>query len=58
LVDEESVGIACMKYRAATGNGWSFAPLKELREAWRRRYGPTKWDNPEAKEWSLPPWKL
>ena len=52
LVDEESVGIPCTKYRASMGNGWSFAPLPELREAWSRRYGPMKWDNPEAKDWS------
>jgi len=50
LVDEGSVGIPCIKYRAAIGNGWSFAPLAELREAWSRRYGPMKWDNP-ATEW-------
>jgi hypothetical protein len=50
LVDEESVGVACTKYRAAIGNGWSFAPLDELRGAWARRYGPMKWDNP-ATEW-------
>ena len=52
LTDEESIGIPCTKYRASSGNGWSFAPLIELREAWCRRYGPMKWDNPEAKEWS------
>src|SRR6476659_2730363 len=54
LLDDakESVGIPCTKYRASIGNGWSFAPLSELREAWCRRYGPTKWDNPEAKEWT------
>jgi hypothetical protein len=52
LVDEDSVGTPCTKYRASNGNGWSFAPLGELREAWSRRYGPMKWDNPEAKEWS------
>jgi len=53
LVDEETIGVACTKYRASIGNGWSFAPLLELREAWCRRYGPMKWDNAEAKEWSL-----
>jgi hypothetical protein len=52
LIDEETVGIACTKYRARFGNGWTFAPLGELREAWSRRYGRIKWDNPEAKEWS------
>ena len=53
LVDEESVGVACIKYRAAIGNGWSFAPLAELREAWCRRYGPTKWDSPAQKDWGV-----
>jgi hypothetical protein len=52
LVDEEMIGIPCTKWRAGNGNGWSFAPLIELREAWARRYGPVKWDNPEATEWS------
>ena len=52
LVDEDSIGILCTKYRAAIGNGWSFAPLIELRGAWSRRYGPVKWDNLEAEEWS------
>src|SRR5262249_28550411 len=50
LVDEENIGIACTKFRTNFGNGWSFPPLLEAREAWARRYGPTKWDNPEAKE--------
>ena len=49
LTDQE---IGCTKYRAAIGNGWSFPPLADLREAWSRRYGPVKWDNSEAKEWS------
>jgi hypothetical protein len=52
LTDLETIGVACTKYRASIGNGWSFPPLGELREAWSRRYGPVKWDNPEAKEWS------
>jgi len=52
LIDEENIGIPCSKFRANSGNGWSFAPLLELREAWCCRYGPMKWDNPEAKEWS------
>ena len=51
LIDEESIGIACTKYRAAIGNGWTFAPLTEAREAWERRYGPVKWDNAEARDW-------
>jgi hypothetical protein len=51
-VDEESIGVACTKYRSNIGNGWAFPPLDECRAAWARRYGPVKWDNPEAKEWS------
>ena len=51
LMDEESIGIVCTKYRAAIGNGWSFPLLTEAREAWCRRYGPTKWDNPDATDW-------
>src|SRR5262249_56591029 len=52
LVDEESIGIACTKFRSSTGNGWTFPPLAECREAWCRRYGPVKWDNGEAEEWT------
>jgi len=51
LMDEESIGIVCTKYRAAIGNGWSFPTLAECREAWCRRYGPTNWDAPDAIEW-------
>jgi hypothetical protein len=43
LTHEEGIGIPCTKYRTASSNGWSFAPLGELREAWCRRYGPSKW---------------
>jgi hypothetical protein len=53
LVDSEAIGITCTKYRTALGNGWSFPPLAECREAWSRRYGPAGWDNPEA-EWKPP----
>jgi hypothetical protein len=52
LVDE--VDIPCTKFRAASGNGWSFAPLDELRGAWTRRWGPVKWDNPST-EWCKKP---
>jgi hypothetical protein len=52
LLDEEALGVICTKYRAAIGNGWSFPLLNEAREAWSRRYGPTKWDTPDVKEWS------
>ena len=51
LMDEEALGVTCTKYRAAIGNGWSFPPLDEAREAWCGRYGPMKWDNPDAKAW-------
>jgi hypothetical protein len=50
LVDEETLGIVCTKYRTAVCNGWSFPPLAECREAWERRYGPVKWDSAD-KEW-------
>jgi Family of unknown function (DUF5906) len=53
LVDEESIGIACTKYRTNIGNGWTFPPLAEAREAWCRRYGPLKWDSP-VEDWSFP----
>ena len=49
LVDEDSLGISCTKYRAAIGNGWSFPPLSETR-AWERLYGRVKWDSPEVLE--------
>ena len=42
LTNEESIGIPCDKFRTSSANGWSFAPLLELRDAWSRRYGPTK----------------
>src|SRR5262249_16863015 len=48
LLDEESIGITCTKYRSSAFNGWSFPPLAECRSAWERRYGPTSWDNPEV----------
>jgi len=53
LVDEESLGITCTKYRASIGNGWSFPPLKECRQAWSSRYGSSGWD--ETEEWKPPP---
>lgn len=53
LMDEESIGIVCTKYRASIGNGWSFPPLPECREAWCRRYGPVKWDTDSA-DWAKP----
>jgi len=46
--------IPCTKYRAARSNGWSLAPLDELRAAWIRRWGPVEWDNPET-EWGKRP---
>jgi Family of unknown function (DUF5906) len=52
LLDEESIGTTCTKYRASIGNGWTFPPLAEAREAWSRRYGPVKWDTPDLVDWS------
>ena len=54
LTDEETIGVPCTKYRASWGNGWSFAPLSDLRKAWAKRYGTIKWDTP-ANEWSKKP---
>jgi hypothetical protein len=51
LIDEESVGVPCEKFRSAIGNGWTFPPLAEAREAWERRYGPVAWDFADAKHW-------
>jgi hypothetical protein len=55
LIDEESIGTTCTKYRANIGNGWTFPPLTEAREAWSRRYGPVKWDNAEVLDWGKKP---
>ena len=51
LLDEESIGIVCTKYRSSNNNGWSFPPLSEARAAWSQRYGSVKWDNPDAEDW-------
>jgi hypothetical protein len=60
LIDEESIGVACTKYRASFGNGWTFPPLAEAREAWARRYGPVQWDHASAEGWGTrkPPQSL
>ena len=50
LTDEGRIGIACEKYRASSGNGWSFPPLAECRAAWCKRFGPTKFDA-DVKDW-------
>jgi hypothetical protein len=50
---KDAIGIVCKKYRSAVANGWSFPPLAECRQAWEKRYGPTKWDH-EVEEWQLP----
>jgi hypothetical protein len=52
LLDEESIGIVCTKYRSSNNNGWTFPPLSEARAAWSQRYGSVKWDNPDAEDWS------
>ena len=51
LTDGE-VGFVCTKARKSIANGWSFPLLAECRAAWEKRYGPTKWDHPEVKEWA------
>jgi hypothetical protein len=53
LTDEESIGVVCTKYRSASANGWSFPSLSECREAWSKRYGPTKWDS-DMIDWGEP----
>jgi hypothetical protein len=53
LIDPGRIGVVCTKYRNSVGNGWSFPPLSECREAWAKLYGPQPWDDP-AKEWRLP----
>jgi hypothetical protein len=50
LLDEESLGTTCTKYRNASANGWNFPPLSEAREAWCRRYGPVTWET-DATDW-------
>ena len=53
LTDEARIGVVCTKYRTAFANGWSFPPLSECREAWSKRYGPTKWDT-DMTDWGEP----
>jgi hypothetical protein len=54
LIDHERIGVVCTKYRNSVGNGWSFPPLSECREAWVKLYGPQRWDNPADMKWRLP----
>jgi hypothetical protein len=51
LIDAKRIGVACTKYRDGKGNGWTFPPLAEAREAWAQLYGPQCWDNADAKDW-------
>jgi hypothetical protein len=41
------------KYRAPEGGarGWVFAPLSDMRAAWKQRFGKWPWDHPDLKEW-------
>jgi hypothetical protein len=55
LVNEDAIGAICTKYRSASGNGWTFPPLSEAREAWSRQYGPQKWDAPDMIDWGKAP---
>jgi hypothetical protein len=55
LVNEDAIGAICTKYRNASGNGWTFPPLAEAREAWSRQYGPQKWDAPNMIDWGKAP---
>jgi hypothetical protein len=55
LVSEDSIGAICTKYRNNIGNGWTFPPLAEAREAWSRQYGPQRWDAPDMIDWGTKP---
>jgi hypothetical protein len=44
LTDQEAMGVLIEKYRNSAANGWKFPLLSECRQAWEKRYGPTKWD--------------
>ena len=62
LIDEESIGIPCTKYRAAIGNGWTFPPLpkpaklgpaamaRSFGTLLMRSIGVTRW---ERREWRV-----
>jgi hypothetical protein len=43
LTDESRIGVACDKVHTVDGNGWSFPPLSECREAIDGPYGPQDW---------------
>jgi Family of unknown function (DUF5906) len=55
LVNEDQIGAICTKHRGASGNGWTFPPLAEAREAWSRQYGPQQWDAPDMIDWGKAP---
>ena len=55
LINEDQIGAICTKYRSASGNGWTFPPLAEARQAWSRQYGPQQWDAPEMIDWGKAP---
>ena len=55
LINEDAIGAVCTKYRNAYGNGWTFPPLAEAREAWSRQYGPQRWDAPDMIDWGMAP---
>jgi hypothetical protein len=41
----------CSAVRSKFARGWQFPPLKEMREAWSRRYDGRVWDAPEQQDW-------
>jgi Family of unknown function (DUF5906) len=49
LEDEKGV-VQAEQRRKSSANGWGFRPLKECRQAWEKRYGPTKWSYP-VEDW-------
>jgi hypothetical protein len=43
-------GWGCTRNRAS-GRGYTFPPLKEMRARWSKRFGATVWENPNA-DWA------
>jgi hypothetical protein len=50
LTDEEAMGVKIEKHRTSAANGWKFPLLCDCRDAWCKRYGPTKWDT-NIRDW-------
>ena len=48
----EKLGVK--QWRTASGNGWEFPRLADLREDWERRQGGWKWPNKQV-DWEFNP---